>query len=78
MRIWIIQPAGRRGQIALYLEELGDFKTIRVGNVKDIEKFADILDIAVINLKEAGRHEELSNGSLYNKLQWKMTESILT
>ena len=30
-------------------------------------------DIEVINLKEGGRHKELGNGSLYDKLQRKMT-----
>ena len=70
---YLYKYGGRRGQIALYLEELGDFKPIRVGNTKDTEKFADIQDIEVINLKEAGRHKELGNGSLYDKLQRKMT-----
>ena len=31
----------------------------------------------VINLKEAGRHEELGHGSLYIKIQKKMTELML-
>ncbi|CAC5421526.1 unnamed protein product [Mytilus coruscus] len=51
---------------------------MREGFAKDIENFADLLDIAVVNLKEAGRFEELKNGSLYNKLQRKMTESMLS
>ena len=32
------------------------WKLIRAGNTKDIDKFAVILDMAVINLEEAGRH----------------------
>ena len=68
---------GARRQIALYLEELESFKPIRAGYAKDIEKFADLLDIAVINLKEAGRQDELRNGSLYVKLQKKIPESML-
>ncbi|KAK3732000.1 hypothetical protein QZH41_005502 [Actinostola sp. cb2023] len=68
---------GTRRQIALYLEELENFKPIRMGSAKDLDKFADLLDIAVINLKEAGRHEELANGSLYSKLQKKMPEQML-
>ena len=31
----------------------------------------------VINLKEAGRHKELGHGSLYIKIQKKMTELML-
>ncbi|CAC5423296.1 unnamed protein product [Mytilus coruscus] len=69
---------GQRRQITLNMEELENFKPMREGFAKDIEKFADLLDIAVVNLKEAGRFEELKNGSLYNKLQRKMTESMLS
>ena len=69
---------GHRRQIALYIEELENFKPMRDGESRDIEKFADLLDIAVVNLKEAGRLDELKNGSLYNKLQRKMTESMLS
>ena len=69
---------GERRQITLYLEELENFKPIRPGYPKDVEKFADLLDIAYINLKEAKRYEELGNGSLYTKLQKKMTEQMLT
>jgi len=60
---------GRRRQIGLYLEELERFKPLRQGNANDIERFADLLDIAVVNLKEAGRTDELTDGSLYKKHQ---------
>ena len=66
---------GKRRQIALCLEELESFHPIRNGNAKDMKKFADLLDIAVINLKEAERTEEFSNGTLYTKLQKKIPES---
>ena len=75
---YLCKYGGRRGQVALYLEKLRDFKSIRVSNAKDTKKFADILDIAVITLKEAGRRKKLGNGSLYDKLQRKMTETMLT
>lgn len=39
------------------------------GNSKDLEKFADLLDIAIVNLKEANRLEELKDGLWYIKLQ---------
>ena len=63
--------------VAIYLEELENFRAIRQGNSKDLEKFVDLLDVAVINLKDIGRHEELGNGSLYLKLQKKLTEQML-
>ena len=68
---------GKWRQIAINLEELETFKPIRPDNSKDTEIFADLLDIAVINLKEAGRIEDLEDGSLYLKLQKKMTEAML-
>ena len=68
---------GKRRQIAIYMEDLENFKQVRSGNAKDLEKFADLLDIALINLKEAGQDHELGDGSLYTKLQRKLSESML-
>ena len=34
-----------------------------------MENYADLLDIAIVNLKEANRSEELRHGLLYVKLQ---------
>ena len=52
---------GKRRQIALHLEELENFKPVRPGYPKDIERFADILDIAVVNLKEARKLGDTRN-----------------
>ena len=68
---------GQRRRIALYLEEIDNFRPVRSGNFKDLEKYADLLDIAIINLKEANRQEELRDGLLYVKLQKKLPESML-
>ena len=68
---------GRRRQIAIYLAELEQFPQVRHGNAQDIEEFADLLDIAMINLKEAGQDYELRDGSLYAKLQRKLPETML-
>ena len=54
------------------------FRQIRPGNAKDLDRLADLLDVIVINLKEAGRREEFGNGSLYIKVQKKMTGPMLT
>ena len=54
------------------------WRPIREDQPKDVEKFADLLDIAVTNLKEAKRTEELGNGTLYHKLQRKMPERMLS
>ena len=68
---------GKRRQVAIYLEDLDKFPQIRPGNPQDLEKFADLLEIAIINLKETGYHNELGNGFLYGKLRTKLTESLL-
>ena len=62
----------------LNMDELEYFKPIRVDDAKDVEKFADLLDIAVINLKEENRIEELGNGTFYHKLLKKMPETMIT
>ena len=67
-----------RRQVAINLEELDQFRPIRPGYPRDVEKLADFLDILIINLKEANRREELGNGSLYFKAQKKLTETMLT
>ena len=67
----------KRRQIALYLEELENFKPLRPGNARDLERLADLLDVTVVNLKEAGWHDELGNGSLYLCLCKKLTEAML-
>ena len=68
---------GRHRQITMYIEELEQFKQIRSGNARDLDKFADLLDIAIINLKDANQTQELGDGSLYAKLQRKLPEVML-
>ena len=68
---------GQRRQIALCLEDIDNFRPIHPGNPKDIEKFADLLDVAIVNLKEANRLEELQDGLLYMKLQKKLPATML-
>ena len=68
---------GQRRQIALYLEEIDNFRPIRPGSSKDTERYADLLDIAIVNLKEANRSEELQDGLLYMKLQKKLPATML-
>ena len=43
---------GKRHQITLHLEELENFKPLRPGNARDLEKLADLLDVTVVNLSE--------------------------
>ena len=60
------------------MEELDNFKPIQAGNSKDLERFANILYVTVVNIKEAGLYEELGNDSVYITLQKTITEPMLT
>ena len=61
----------------MYLNELENFRPIKEGQTKAFEKFADILNVAIVNLKEAGRVNDLNSVSLHSRLQQKLPESIL-
>ena len=69
---------GERRQIALRLEELESFRPMKDGNAKEVDKLADVLDLLVINLQEAGQMDEMGSGSLYVKVLKKMTETMVT
>ena len=69
---------GHHCQIALYLEEVDNFRPVCPGNYKEIEKSADLLDITIVNLKEANRSEKLNDDLLYLKLQKKLPTSMLS
>ena len=73
--------AGQRRQVAIYLDEIESFNKPLNENsgyiMKVIERFADLLDTAIVNLKEMDRVEELGNGSLYQKIQRKLPEQLL-
>lgn len=47
---------GGRRKIALHLQEPENIKSLRPGNAGDIEKFANLLDVTLVIVKEAGRH----------------------
>ena len=68
---------GFRRKIAICMEELDSLKPIRHGMASDVEKLADLMDVLVINMTEAGRLDELGDGSLYIKSQKKLSESML-
>ncbi|XP_071095446.1 uncharacterized protein [Haliotis cracherodii] len=69
---------GKRRQIALKMEEVYNFRPIRPGNAKDLENYAELLDITVVSLREADKNEELGDGCLYSQLLRKMTGSMIT
>ena len=51
---------------------------MRSNNAKDLEKYADILDLAVVNMSGAGKDKELQNGYMYTKLLKKLNSQLIT
>ena len=68
---------GKQRALTLRLEELNAFKLVREGNERDLEKFSELLDGIVVNLKDVNQKAELGNGSLYITLQWKFNKELL-
>ena len=61
----------------MHHEELENIKSLHPGNAGDIERFADLLDVTVVNLKEPSRHDQLGKGTLYIRLCKKLNEGML-
>ena len=68
---------GKRRQKASFMEDLEQFQQIPSGNAEELERFADVLDITIINLRETGEHQDLNDGYLYIQLQRKLPQSLL-
>ncbi|CAB4024280.1 Hypothetical predicted protein, partial [Paramuricea clavata] len=68
---------GSRRQVQSHLDELKKLKPLEENNPKELEKFADILERAVITLKENGRESDLESGILHTIILWKIPERLL-
>ena len=68
---------GERRLIAIHLNELENFRPIKDGQTKGLEKFSDLLNVTIVNLKEAGRHNDLKSVSFHSRLQQKLPASLL-
>ena len=69
---------GTRRRAAIYLEEVDSFRTIRLNNSDDLQKFSDFLDVLTISLSESDQAQELGSGLLYIKIQQKLPKQMLT
>ena len=69
---------GQRRALTLRLEERSLFRPVTEDNEKDLERFSELLDGIVVNLKDAKQEAELGNGSLYITLQRKFNKSLLS
>ena len=70
---------GDRRQTAVHTEALARLPVIRMERAaQDLEKFADLLQVAVIHLEDAGHSQELQAGAFYQQLLKKLPQSLLT
>ena len=69
---------GNRREIQSHVDELTKMKPIREENAKELEKFADMLERAVINLQENNRAADLEAGTLYTIILEKLPEKLLS
>ena len=69
---------GERRQVALYVEELERVGSLSGSKVAELERFADLLEVAVVNLQDAGHTAELGAGTFYMTLLRKLSEQLLT
>ena len=68
---------GKRRQVMLQFDEIRKFPSLRNSNAADLEKFADLLDIAFINLKDSGLTSDLDSQLLYQLLLEKLTQQMI-
>ena len=68
---------GQRRQVAVQLEELERFPPLQRYRAQELERLADLLDVAVVNLKSANRTAELENGTFYTRLLTKLSKAML-
>ena len=68
---------GSRRQIQSHLEELKRLQPIQDNNAKQMETFADILERAVITLKENDRRSDVEGGALHTMILEKIPERLL-
>ena len=69
---------GSRRQIQSHLEELKKLQPIQDNNAKELETFADLLERAVITLKENNRNSDLEPGALHTTILEKIPERLLS
>ena len=69
---------GQRRQAAVHMEALEKVAVILDGNGAQMERFADLLQAAVINLKDTRQGTELHAGVFYQQLLRKLSSKTLT
>ena len=68
---------GERRRVAIHVEEIEQFGKVGYNRASEFEKFTELLEVVVINLKDSGRAAELEAGTFYQKLLRKFDERVL-
>ena len=68
---------GKRRQKAILLDDIEQFSQVQPGNAEDLEHFADLFDLTIINLPEADEFKDFGDGTLYTHLQRKLPQPLL-
>ena len=66
-----------RRQVQGLLEEQKKMNTLREDYAKALDKFSDVFERAVVNLKENNRRSDLKDGTFYTILHEKTPEKLL-
>ena len=70
---------GERRKTAVHMMALSNLPAIREkGTAAELERFADLLQIAIINFEDAGRRDELMCGTFCTQMQQKLSATLLT
>ena len=68
---------GKRQRVAFHVEALEQIGKVGYGKAAELERFVELLEVAVVNLKGNGRAAELGAGTFYQHLTRKLDERIL-
>ena len=70
---------GKRRKTAVHMMALSNLPAIREkGTAAELERFADLLQIAIINFEDAGHRDELTYGTFCTQMQQKLSATLLT
>ena len=70
---------GERRKTAVHTMALSNLPAIREkGTAAELERFADLLQVAIINFEDAGRRDELMYGTFCTQMQQKLSATLLT
>ena len=69
---------GERRELTIKLDDVDKFQPVKDSRPQELQKLAELLEVVIVSMKESGRAHELDEGTLYLKLQTKLSSSLLT